>query len=575
MNSFIRNMWRSALLGLCLTGVASAGAATLALSPSGTASGVSSTLVFVDTNTGAASLPQTVTLTAGGGAVSLHALGMSDANFTLVKNGTCFGTGGIPAELAVLASGATCTFDVKFTPVSAGWHSGTVTISSDATNAPPPVVYLQGNGTAILQTIGALTFSPTSLTFGGGTVTVSANGGASGNPVVFSSTTTGVCTVAGNTVSIVSAGNCVVAADQAAGNGYAAATQVTGTLTINKAPQAISTLTFSPNSIATGGTTVVSATGGASGNPVTFASTTASICTTGGTNGSTVTYVATGTCGITANQAGNTNYSAAQQVSGTVATGVNPQAKLNQTISFGAAPTVAAGGTGSMSATATSGLSVTFSTGSTACSVTSAGVVTGITAGGTCYVVADQAGNATYNAASQAAQAFTIASASTTVSVAGCSTTATTIKDWGWPAVGITEAETLLPGQTLAIRFHTGTTAVVAGFGTVETLIAPGAAERYAAISTCPGDFGQLSTSSTLTSTPYCYVDGTPQTANVNLYVGSYRYYCGLAPDTTYYFNIRHANPAIVGQPVSPSNPLSEMCTVASGCGFLLQFSHN
>jgi uncharacterized delta-60 repeat protein len=58
----------------------------------------------------------------------------------------------------------------------------------------------------------------------------------------------------------------------------------------------------------------VSATGGASTNPVTFASQTTPVCTTSGTNGSTVTIVAVGTCTIRASQAGNANYAAAPQV---------------------------------------------------------------------------------------------------------------------------------------------------------------------------------------------------------------------------------------------------------------------
>ena len=59
----------------------------------------------------------------------------------------------------------------------------------------------------------------------------------------------------------------------------------------------------------------MSATGGASGQPVVFTSSTAAVCTTGGTNGATVTSVSAGTCTILANEAGSANYSAAPQVS--------------------------------------------------------------------------------------------------------------------------------------------------------------------------------------------------------------------------------------------------------------------
>lgn len=58
----------------------------------------------------------------------------------------------------------------------------------------------------------------------------------------------------------------------------------------------------------------VSATGGASTNPVTFTSLTTNVCTTTGTNGTTITLRALGACTIRASQAGNANYAAATPV---------------------------------------------------------------------------------------------------------------------------------------------------------------------------------------------------------------------------------------------------------------------
>jgi hypothetical protein len=62
-----------------------------------------------------------------------------------------------------------------------------------------------------------------------------------------------------------------------------------------------------------------SATGGGSGNPVTFQSLTTGICTTGGTNDATVTLVSVGNCTLRASQAGNDNYEAATPVDRTFA----------------------------------------------------------------------------------------------------------------------------------------------------------------------------------------------------------------------------------------------------------------
>jgi hypothetical protein len=58
----------------------------------------------------------------------------------------------------------------------------------------------------------------------------------------------------------------------------------------------------------------VSATGGGSGNPVVFSSTTTSVCLAGGTNGTTVTLVTTGTCTLQATQAGGAGFAAATPV---------------------------------------------------------------------------------------------------------------------------------------------------------------------------------------------------------------------------------------------------------------------
>ncbi|TAF99839.1 MAG: hypothetical protein EAZ43_15085, partial [Betaproteobacteria bacterium] len=67
------------------------------------------------------------------------------------------------------------------------------------------------------------------------------------------------------------------------------------------------------------GTFTVSATGGASGNAVSFTSTTTGVCTISGT---TVTMVTAGTCTIAANQAGNTDFTAAAQVTQSIT--INP-----------------------------------------------------------------------------------------------------------------------------------------------------------------------------------------------------------------------------------------------------------
>ncbi len=105
-------------------------------------------------------------------------------------------------------------------------------------------------------------------------------------------------------------------ADQAGNTTYDIAPQVTSGVTILKGNQTIS---FN----ATTGTVGSSATPATatSNLPVTFNSSTPTVCTASGST--TVNYIAAGTCSLTADQAGNTNYNAAPQVSGNI-TVTNP-----------------------------------------------------------------------------------------------------------------------------------------------------------------------------------------------------------------------------------------------------------
>ena len=150
----------------------------------------------------------------------------------------------------------------------------------------------------------------------GGSYVVSATGGASGNPVTFSidaTSTAGACTIDDATVSLLAIGTCVIDANQAGNANYQAAPQVQQTVSIVLAGQVITFTSSVPSSPKVGGTYVVSATGGASGNPVTFsidATSSAGACTI---SDATVSLVGVGSCVIDANQAGNASYSAAPE----------------------------------------------------------------------------------------------------------------------------------------------------------------------------------------------------------------------------------------------------------------------
>ncbi len=219
--------------------------------------------------------------------------------------------------------------------------------------------------------------------------------------VTFASTTPAVCVVNMVNLSIVSVGTCSVVASQSGNGNYTAALPVTQSFTVSQGSQ---TITFSALPTITLGAAGITLSATASSHlPVSFASTTPSVCTVTGNPTSTLTAVATGLCSVTASQSGGTNYAAAPTVTQSVTVKGKPQ-----TITFGALPSITLPASSfGLTATASSGLTVTFSSNSPAtCTVT--GTILTPVAAGTCVVVASQPGDANFAAASPVTQIFTI-----------------------------------------------------------------------------------------------------------------------------------------------------------------------
>jgi hypothetical protein len=255
--------------------------------------------------------------------------------------------------------------------------------------------------------------NPGPLTFGGTAGSVSATA-SSGLPVSYSTTSATVCSVeaVSGAITIIGAGNCVVAANQAGNDNYLAAPEATQTVVINKAAQTIS-FGANPGPLTFGGASgSVSATA-SSGLAVSYSTASTAVCSVNGVSGA-ITIIAAGNCVVAANQAGNDNYLAAPEATQTVV--IN---KLAQTITFGANPgPFTFGGTaGSVSATASSGLAVSYSTTSaTVCSVNAVSGAITIIGAGNCVVAANQAGNGDYEPAPQATQTVVINKAAQTIS---------------------------------------------------------------------------------------------------------------------------------------------------------------
>jgi hypothetical protein len=201
----------------------------------------------------------------------------------------------------------------------------------------------------------AVTPAAQSIVFGtvsgavvGGGATISATGGGSGNPVVFTLSDLsgpGVCSLSGATLTFTAVGSCIVLGSEAASTNYSGAA-TPKTITVGPGSQSIS---FSaPDTATYGGSATLTASGGASGNPVIFsvdATSSPAACAVSGTDGSTLRYTNVGTCVLDANQAADTNYNAAAAAADSVVISPAPltiTANPNTMIYGGTVPSITA-----------------------------------------------------------------------------------------------------------------------------------------------------------------------------------------------------------------------------------------
>jgi len=181
-----------------------------------------------------------------------------------------------------------------------------VATDNDGNVQPTPVMYQASvvyNPGLQPQTITFAT--PANRVLGGGAFALGAYA-SSGLAVSYTSLTTGVCAVAGDMVTLLAAGTCTLAADQAGNDAYAPAPREIRSFQVLLA-QSIEFAPLVDRPLGSGSFALV-ATAVPSGLPVSFASATPSICTVAGAS---VTLVAAGTCTIVASQDGNANYAPA------------------------------------------------------------------------------------------------------------------------------------------------------------------------------------------------------------------------------------------------------------------------
>jgi sugar lactone lactonase YvrE len=261
--------------------------------------------------------PQTITFTTSPPASAVY-----NSHFTVAATAS--------SGLAVTyTSSGMCTNSGATYTMTSG--TGTCSVianqAGNSTWAPATQVAKSVSATLAPQTITFTTSPPASAVYKS-SFAVAATA-SSGLAVTY--TSSGACSNSGATYTMTSGtGTCSVIANQAGNSNYAAATQVTKTVSATPAAQTIAFTTSPPATAAykTGFTVAATA---SSGLAVTYTS-------SGACSNSGATYTmtsGTGTCSVIANQAGNSSYSAAPQVTLTVSA-TYPLASLTPaSLSFG------------------------------------------------------------------------------------------------------------------------------------------------------------------------------------------------------------------------------------------------
>lgn len=226
-----------------------------------------------------------------------------------------------------------------------------------------------------------------------------------GLTISYTSSNTSVATVSGNTVTILKPGATDIIASQEGDATHYSAAEVSQTLVVKKAVQEIS---FGALDAKTYGDAPFTLNEVSNKNlTITYSSSDASIASV---SGNTITINKPGTVTITATQAGNAYYLAAEAVSQSLT--IN---KANQAINFPALESRAFdSGDFELPKSTDKGLDIVYASNNQAVSTISGNVVH-IVGAGTTVITATQAGNDYYNAAPVASQSLTITKAIQTI----------------------------------------------------------------------------------------------------------------------------------------------------------------
>jgi hypothetical protein len=260
-------------------------------------------------------VPTTLTVAAAsgtyGGSTTLSAT-LTSGSAGVAGKTVSFTLGGQTADAVTNAAGVATVANFSIAGQNAGSHLGAISASfagdpdNVASSGTGDLTVTKATQTIVFDVLANRTFGQAA--FG---VTATAPGG----PVSFASAAGSVgCSVSGSTVTITGATgageSCTIVASQGGSANYSAAPDVSRSFAIAKATQAI-TFASLPNHTYGDGPFTIAATA-SSGLPVGFTAT--GSCTV---LGSTVTLTGANACGVTAAQAGNSNFAQAPNVTQT------------------------------------------------------------------------------------------------------------------------------------------------------------------------------------------------------------------------------------------------------------------
>jgi len=295
---------------------------------------------------------------------------------------------------------------VVFDAPGAGTQTATATVTASVLTGADAGNYVATVGTVSSAVIAkasqaSLSFTSAGTVVFGQTLTLVATGGSGSGSITYGAS--GDCTLSSGVITPTGAGSCSVTATRAADSNFLVSSSASQTVTILKANQSINFTSSVPVSAVSGTTYTPTATA-TSGLTVSFSITTGNgtVCSLAS---GVVSFAQSGTCVITAAQAGNDDYNAAATATQTIEAG-----KINQTITFPAIsaknfddPAFAAG------ASVSSGRTVTYATSTgSVCAVNASTGVVSIKTIGDCTVTASSAGDTSYAPASDVSRTFTI-----------------------------------------------------------------------------------------------------------------------------------------------------------------------